>query len=108
MLPILPGCYCCHPLPGMTPPSSHIIAPDRLLSVQEAGAALLSPLSHYSYITHTKIKTTPSTHMKTKKRGGGGSKEGEARRGAERVKDMGVKKREVVSEGGVNEASAFQ
>lgn len=64
----------------MTPPSSQIIAPDRLLSVQEAGAALLSPLSHYSYITVTDAykdqDNTLNTHkdkkgrvQKTEKRG---------------------------------------
>lgn len=95
----------------MTPPSSHIIAPDRLLSVQEAGAAVLSPLSHYSYITVTNAYKDQDNTLNTRedKKKGGGSKEGEARRGAGRMKDTGEsKKREVVSEGGVNEASAFQ
>lgn len=96
----------------MTPPSSHIIAPDRLLSVQEAGAAVLSPLSHYSYITVTNAykdqDNTLNTH-EDKKKGGGGLKRGRSEeRCGENERHRGVKKREVVSEGGVNEASAFQ
>lgn len=80
----------------MTPPSSHIIAPDRLLSVQEVGAAALSLLSRYSYITVTNAykdqDNTLNAHKGKKKRGGG-LKDGEARRGAGRMKDTGESKK---------------
>lgn len=95
----------------MTPPSSHIIAPDRLLSVQEAGAAVLSPLSHYSYITVTNAYKDKDNTLNTHedKKGGGGFKRGRSEeRCGENDRHRGGKKREVVSEGGVNEASAFQ
>lgn len=84
-----PGCDCCHPLPGKTPPSSRVTAPPiGCCRCSEAGAVGgISPLSRHSYITTTNAHKDQDNTLNTHKKKGWGV--GGARRREQRGEVQG-------------------